>query len=128
MANRSPGEGTVFQRQDGRWQASLQLDGTRKTVYGKTRSEVQKKLAALREQASRGTLPDPGRRTVADLLDAWIAASEPTWKPRRTADVCHYTEYHIKPAIGKLRLSKLTAAAVQRFYNSLNKDTPPSTA
>jgi hypothetical protein len=38
---RGRGEGSVYQRKDGRWSASLYLEnGKRKTVYGKTRKEA----------------------------------------------------------------------------------------
>jgi len=49
---RGHGEGSIYQRSDGRWAASITLGGRkRKTFYGKTRREVQEKLrVALNEQ------------------------------------------------------------------------------
>ena len=115
----SPGDGTLFQRQDGRWQASLQVNGKRKAVYGRTRSEAQKKLAALRQQASTRSLPDPGKRTLSDLLDAWLEAAAPTLKPRTLADYRQVAGLYILPVLGKLRLSKLEPSHLQRLYAPL---------
>lgn len=117
--NSSPGTGTVVQRQDGRWQASLMADGRRCTVYGKTRAEAARKLAELRRQASAGSLPDPGKRTVADLLDAWLEAVAPTLKPRTLADYRQVATLHILPALGKVRLSKVEPSQLQSLYASL---------
>ena len=57
MARRGHGEGSIYQRKDGRWTAAITLeDHKRKTFYGRTRKEVQEKLkVALREQ-QQGTL------------------------------------------------------------------------
>ena len=45
MARRGHGEGTIYQRKDGRWTAVITLENhKRKTFYGKTRKEVQQKL------------------------------------------------------------------------------------
>lgn len=51
MARRGHGEGSIYQRKDGRWAATITLEGQkRKTFYGKTRKEVQEKLrVALNE-------------------------------------------------------------------------------
>jgi hypothetical protein len=51
MARRGHGEGSIYHRSDGRWAASISLEGRkRKTLYGKTRKEVQEKLkTALHE-------------------------------------------------------------------------------
>lgn len=39
------GEGSVYQRKDGRWAASIIIDGEkRKYFYGKSRQEVQEQL------------------------------------------------------------------------------------
>jgi hypothetical protein len=43
--HRGRGEGRIYKRRDGRWAASLTLEGgRRKTFYGRTRQEVARKL------------------------------------------------------------------------------------
>lgn len=50
VSHRSPSEGHVSQRSDGRWQASLEINGVRKVVYGKREKEARKKLAELMKE------------------------------------------------------------------------------
>jgi integrase len=114
---RSPGEGSIMQRHDGRWQASLQVDGHRRTVYGKTRQECAAKLAGLQRQAaSTGMLPDPGKRTVNNLLDAWLEVKAPTVRPRTLADYHDVCDRYLRPPLGKTRLNRLTPDRIQRLY------------
>ena len=109
-SHRSPGEGSINRRKDGRWQASLQVAGRRRTVYGRTRKEAARRLDALkREVASSGALSDPGRRTVNDLLDAWLETVAPTLRPRTIHDYRLTCEKSLRPEVGALRLERLTA-------------------
>jgi len=119
MARRSPGEGSVTQREDGRWQAGLQIDGVRRTVYGKTRVECYQKLSALRKSAQSGMMPNPGTRTLDDLLHHWLETATPTLKPRTLADYQQTYRLYIAPTLGKTRLSRLTPDAIQRLYAGL---------
>jgi hypothetical protein len=48
MPRKTHGEGSISQRKDGRWQASLMLADVRRTVYGKTRKEAVAKLPELK--------------------------------------------------------------------------------
>jgi hypothetical protein len=54
MNRRGHGEGTIYQRKDERYEASLRLgEGKRHSFYGKTRKEVRDKLnEALRAHES----------------------------------------------------------------------------
>lgn len=114
------GEGSVFKRRDGRWQASLQVNGARHTVYGKTEQEVRRKLATLRRQAEGANgLPDPGKRTVNDLLDEWLAAAAPTLRPKTLHDYRTTCDRHIRPSLGKVRLSRLSPVVIQRLCSAL---------
>ena len=122
MAHRSPGEGTVVQRRDGRWQASVMVEGKRRTVYGKTRAEATRKLSALKLQAGHGPLPDPGNRTVADLVAGWLAAVEPNLKPRTLSTYRDMCERYVLPGIGRVRLSRLSPDRVQLLYADLLGD------
>jgi integrase len=111
---RAPGEGCVHQRQDGRWQGSLQVDGIRRTVYGKTRQQVLSKLADLRKQAAaNGALPDSGRRTLGELLDAWLEAVRPNLKPATAEHYELLANTYLRPAVGMVLLTKLSPHRIQ---------------
>ncbi|MCZ7545010.1 MAG: site-specific integrase [Anaerolineae bacterium] len=117
MPNKSPGEGTLFQRQDGRWQASIQVNGVRKTVYARSEREARQKLRTLQKQADTG-LPNPGKRTLDDLLDAWLESAH-NLKPSTRAKYASFLDAYVRPALGDVRLSKLTPDRIQRFYAAL---------
>ena len=112
--SRTHGEGSIFQRKDGRWQASLMVDGQRRTVYGKTRREVAQKLADLRRQAAGG-MPDPGKRTLSDLLSAWLETVTPTLRPKTLYDYRRTCELHILPTLGAVKLSRLEPIQTERL-------------
>lgn len=123
MPRRSPGEGSISRRpNNGLWQGALQVTGKRKIVYGRTRQEVAEKLRTLQATARQnGSLPDPGTRTVADLLESWLAHAEPTLKPRTVADYRALARRYILPNIGKIKLSRLTPERLQRLYGDLQR-------
>ena len=67
------GEGSVYQRADGKWCASLTLGGgKRRVLYGKTRQEVAKKLNAALLAKQQGIPAPPQRLTIGKLLDEWF--------------------------------------------------------
>src|SRR5262245_14081582 len=81
---RGRGEGSIFQRADGQWVARLSLgygpDGKRKrrTLYGKSKAEVAEKLRKLQHVADAGQLSVTGNLTIAQFLNQWLDATEPT--------------------------------------------------
>lgn len=116
--SRSHGEGSIFQRQDGRWQASLQVDGVRRTVYGKSRAEVVRKLAEVKQQAAGG-LPDLGKRTVAHLCAAWLEMAAPTLRPKTLHEYTRLCELYILPALGGVKLTKLAPLRIERLLTGI---------
>lgn len=121
MSRRSSHEGCIVRRKDGRWQASLQVNGRRRTVYGRTRQEAAARLDGLKRQvAEGGLLPDPGRRTLGDLLDAWIDARAPRWKPRTLHDYQATCE-RLRLALGNVRLGRLTSDRIERYLAQLHE-------
>lgn len=56
MARRGAGEGSIYKRRDGLWAGDVQTGvdengkRSRRTVYGKTRAEVQDKVEKERER------------------------------------------------------------------------------
>jgi len=115
---RGHGEGSIYQRKDGRWAASITLDHrNRKYFYGNTRREVQEKLkVALREQ-QQGTLVTAAQQTLKQYLEHWLEdACKPTVK-LLTYDKYHImVHYHLIPALGDVPLQKLTPEMLQKFY------------
>ncbi|MGC8833961.1 MAG: site-specific integrase [Armatimonadota bacterium] len=110
------GEGTLFKHCTGRWAAQVQIDGVRKTVYGRTRKEAAEKLAALKAEALQtGRLPNPGRRTVSDLLAVWLETKAPGWKLRTLSDYTQTVERYLQPEIGDVPLSRLDAGRIARL-------------
>jgi integrase len=119
MSKRSHGEGTLYQRKDGRWEASLQVNGVRRTVYGKSEREVRTKLRDLqREVDTVGGLSDPGRHTVNDLLDAWLD-SAPNLKPSTISKYRWFLDTCVRPTLGDIRLDRVTPDRLQGLYADL---------
>lgn len=115
--------GSVYQRRDGKWCAALTVNGKRRALYADSEREAKKKLAKLQgELATNGTLPTPGRRTVDDLLTEWLDSAKPHLKPRTYGEYEAMARRHIRPAMGKVWLSKLEPAHVQRLCNRLTAD------
>jgi integrase len=114
---RGNNEGSIVKRSDGRWMARLTLpDGTRKTIYAKTRQEASRLLASAIRDRDSG-LPVVGdRQTVGQFLESWLESSKHSVRPRTWKRRGEYVRLHLIPTIGKIALSKLTAQQVQSLY------------
>lgn len=118
MARRNNGEGTVVQRKDGRWQASIRHLGARRTVYGKTEREARAKLRELQRQIdTTGALPAPGRRTVSDLIDAWLASAP--LKPSTVAQYRQIFDVYARARLGSVQLARVAPGHIQALYATL---------
>jgi integrase len=123
---RGNGEGSVFERNDGRWAATITVGYTatgkrkRRTVYAPTKTDVLAKLATLAHEKVTGTITEPTTATVADYLNDWLKNSA---KP--AIRVSTYVQYesvvraNLIPIIGGVRLSKLRPEHVQALYAAL---------
>jgi integrase len=113
----------VTQRQDGRFVGTLQVHGKRKFVYRRSEAEVRRKLATLqRDTIITGGVPTPGRRTVNDLLDAWLKACMSTLKPKTLVGYQDTARWYIRPTLGHVQLSRLEPMHVQNLYSKLASD------
>lgn len=134
---RHRGEGSVYRRaSDGRWVGILDLgwrDGKRrrKTVYGRTQREAVRKLGeAKRGLAEHGDLPT-ATLTVQAWLAIWLRDIAPTTgKPTKMRGYREKCRNYIVPAIGKVRLDKLTAQHVRDLHRfvMVTKGLAPATA
>ena len=70
---RGHGEGSIYQRKDGRWVAEITLeDHSRKQFYGKSKKEVQEKLRHGIMQQKQGMLATGPQQTVEQFLESWL--------------------------------------------------------
>src|SRR5262249_50645872 len=70
---RGHNEGSIFQRADGRWVASISLEnGKRKDVYGSTRKEAADRLLKLQHDMQAGLPLVREDQTVERYLTTWL--------------------------------------------------------
>jgi integrase len=121
---RGHGEGSIYQRKDGRWTASITLENRkRKYFYGETRKEVQEKLKVALHQQQQGTLATGPKQTVKQYLDQWLEeVHKPTIRLSTYLNYRRYLDRYILPALGQIQLQKLTAQQVQALYARKQKE------
>lgn len=113
---RGNGEGSVFQRRDGRWCAQVTLpNGRRKTAVAKTRAEAKRRLAELVTALEQGVALAPNP-LLADFLRVWLTESAPrTLRPRTLAGYRTIVESHLVPSLGRVRLRSLSPADIDGY-------------
>jgi integrase len=121
MARRANGEGSLYQRADGRWVAELDLGYAnghrrRRPLYGRTQAEVRAKLTAARHELDQGIEPPDERLTVGQYLHRWLSDTvAPHRRPRTCESYSYLVTRHIEPTLGRERLARLTPGQVQRL-------------
>lgn len=123
MSKRGNGEGSIRLRDDGRWQASALIagaDGNRKRhyVYGPTRGDVQGKLDDIRQRVRGGQPAVDVGVTLAAYLERWLVDGLAEHKATTRENYTTMVRKHISPAIGSVRLDRLTPLDVQSLINA----------
>ena len=118
---RGHNEGSIRQRADGTWEARLSLsNGKRKSLYAKTRKEVQDKLRAAQRDLDNGFDLTAERQTVGQYLDRWLSASvKPSVKPKTYEGYESIVRVRVVPRLGGKVLSRLAPLDVQTLYTDL---------
>lgn len=121
QGRRANGEGSVYQRGDGRWVAAVSFtdsDGRarQRTVYAKTQKEAIARKQELIKERDGGKLLAPAKETVGDFLAQWLTDVVPV--KRRPATVHVYRSmvtHHLIPALGHIRIDRLRPEHVERM-------------
>jgi integrase len=92
----------------------------RRTVHGTKRDaeDVERQLIL---QARAGNVDDP-RKSVADALEAWLEHAAPDLAVTTLYNYRRIIDRDITPRLGKVKLTKLTPAMLDRFYGQLRKE------
>ena len=115
------GEGTIYQRKDGRWEGIayvLTTDGThkRRSVYGNTWDEAHDKLTRLKADSHSGLPIAASKMSVAEFLTYWLTHIARA-RVRKSTCVNYesLTRNYIVPGLGKKKIARLTARDIRSF-------------
>jgi len=133
LPRRAHGEGGLYQRSDGRWEglAELGRDGSgrrrRRSVYGRTRRDVARKLATAARERHDGLDVGAGEQRLADYLERWLEQRDPR-TPSVGVRKLRYTTWvgyaarmrrHVIPRLGAIPLAKVTPEHVRTLFGKL---------
>ena len=118
---RGNGEGSIYRRKDGRWVGQYLVytaEGPKyRYLYGKTRTDVSKRLTKAMADRDGGVVFDAGKLTLGEYLERWLSDS---LKGTVRASTCERHEInvrvHISPALGRVLLKALTPAHVRALH------------
>lgn len=128
MSRRDKGEGSISQRQDGTWTARMTLgntpDGKRKVkaFYGKTESEVKKKLREFKKELAKNDYKEIRKTTMGELLNEWLTSRFHELQPRSYDTIESTIARYVIPYIGNLQISTITPSDIQDTINELIKN------
>jgi integrase len=118
---RGNGEGSITRRKDGlyiaRYAVQTPTGPKRKTLYGKTRREVDEKLTKAKADRDGGLVLDADDLKLGEYLGLWLADSV-----RDTVRATTYERYeqmvrlHIRSLLGNVQLKNLTSAHVRGLH------------
>lgn len=125
---RSPGTGTLHKRKsDGIWVGAITVpsdDGQqrRRWVSSKSRGEAARKMRELQLAVDAGIVSDSPNMTTGVWLDYWIEKIQgPNVDPETRKFYADTIRLHIKPAIGGVRLNRLTEPKVIAMLDGIEK-------
>ncbi|MBV8178807.1 MAG: site-specific integrase [Mycobacterium sp.] len=130
MGKRAAGQGTIYKRADGRWEARLtytdQDTGQRKrvAVYGKTQKAALTELKKVRDRLDAGKPARDATVTVAAWLERWrtttLAVSDRAPATRSLYDCL--SRKHLEPAtIGRMSLDRLRPHHIEALILALRE-------
>ena len=115
---------TLRQRRPGVWEVRVftgrDEDG-RPTQVSRTVSGGKREAQRVAAQLLAKPAPRIAGRTVADVLDAWIEASSPTWAPSTRRDNLSRLRLVSQDPIVKMQAGKLGVADIERWHARMRK-------
>lgn len=107
-----------------KWYVVVELpptpDGKRRQRWvpaGTTKRDAERELTRILRELDQGIDIDPGKLTVGEYLDRWLADYAKSHTSAQTYErYKEIVEIHLKSAMGGVLLSKLTPLHIQRHY------------
>lgn len=120
---RANGEGSVYQRSDGRWVATYyEPTGKLKSCYGSTQAEALQKRADIRKQVARDEYAPPSKlKTEVWLMRWWEEYHRIKVRTSTASRTLGNIKNHLIPSLGTMPLQSLTTDRIQAMTNKLHE-------
>lgn len=121
MKRRRNGEGSVSERSDGYFQASLMVHRERGFKYASTEKAAYEKLEEMRDKARHGISLTSGDITLNELGECYIERyAKPYVRSTTLKNYNGYAENYIANSIiGEMKVNHIVADNIQDFVNNL---------
>ena len=124
---RANGEGSIRKRKDGRWEGRYTAGHDPETgkaiiknVLGRTQAEVKEKLKLALGNCERLDPVRAGKDTLGEWIEQWFEIyAKPNLRDSTARYYKMFIDQHVIPKLGSVKLSKLRAMQIQKFYNDL---------
>ena len=113
-------------RSDNRFQTSVPVrmaDGgvKRKTIYAKTKTELEAKKSHYRKEYDRGAVIDATKVTFTDCFDGWMLGLDRKRGHSTIQSTLYRVRKHLLPVLGAKEVQKLRACDLQAILDDLAK-------
>ena len=119
MGRRGNGEGSITKRQDELYMARYTVETAtgkkRKTIYAKTRREAAEKMTKAMADRDGGLIFEDENMRAGEYLDTWLKRFTGSVRQSTLEGYEIAVRVHFRPALGRLKLKKLTPAHVASF-------------
>lgn len=109
-----------------RYEGPRHPDGRRNSrkecCRGMTREQAEQRLREIKSELHNGVFVGPSVKTVAQHLEEWLERRRPDLSPTTAQGYQAYIKNRISPALGGIRLDKLSPLAIQQFLDGLLKE------
>ena len=129
MNKNDNGFGSIRQRKDGRWEAHLQVGvlpngkPDRVSVYGKSETEIKRKLKSLLRTGSESTSEQRKKTTLSEYIVSWLEKFKKNELKASSYDRLEtIIKKHIVPFNGNIQLQAITSLDIQEHINTMKAE------
>ena len=110
--------GHIRQRKKGLWEGQYVFQRERRSIYGKTRYEVERELKNIVASIAHGEYVRPNEHTLKSWLREWLDTyAKPSLRPATFLNYESIIERHFNSTLGNVRLSNVSTKLLQDFFN-----------
>lgn len=110
--------GHIRQRKKGLWEGQYVFQRERRSIYGKTRNEVERELEDIVASIERGEYVRPNQHTLKSWLGEWLETyAKPSLRPGTFLNYESIIERHFSSGLGNVRLNNVSTKKLQDFFN-----------